>query len=160
MRKNVILILICSSVLFVLFQNFSVPNRVLPASKKFASNEIDPAKRVRDYVKHEIGDEAFDRIEKLKSKLRIQWGAREPASIEDAGDPEELSGSKTENPLKYTFANMRTFRVRDADSEINCRVDDKGLNLSFQRQLSSTSSYIIEHNTERQKSQAKFQLSW
>ena len=157
MRKPVVLILIISSVLFVLFQNFSVPTRVLPLSRKFESSEVNPAKRVRDFVKYEIGDEALNKIAKIKSKLKFEWGSREPASREPDSNP---AARKDEDPLKYTLANLRTVRLRDQDSELNCRVESNGVALSFQQQLGSTSSYIIEHNTDQQKSQAKFQLTW
>lgn len=159
MKKPVVLILIFSSVLFVLFQNFSVPTRVLPLNRKFESNEVDPAKRVRDLVKFEIGEEVFSKFEELRSNVRLEWGGREPASETPEIDS-EVSQPEDKDPLKYNFANLRTIRLRDRDSELNCRVESNGVALSFQQKLGSTSSYIIEHNTEQQKSQAKFQLSW
>ncbi len=162
MRKSLILILICGTVLFVLFQNFSFPARVLPVSKKFESGEVDPAKRIRDFVKFEVGDEVMGKIQKLKSKLKLEWGDRNPASADqDHAKPiDEMSNSVAFDPLQYTFANLRTLRVHDENTEVKCRVEDSGVNVSFEQRLSSTSSYILEHNSDQQKSQAKFQLSW
>lgn len=154
MKRPYFLILIFGTILFLFFQNFTVPNRVLPVERKFDSKETNPTKRLRDFVKFQIGEEASNTLEDLKSKLRIDWGGRAPAEEPMAQEPVEKV------PVDYALANFRTVRIRDDDKEVNCRVDSKGLNIVFQQKLSSTSSYIIEHNTEQQKSQAKFQITW
>lgn len=153
MFKKKYLILIFASVLFVLFQNFSVPQRVLPAHKKFESSEINPQKRLADLVKFEVGNDA---IENIKSKFQIDIGGgdRAPASEEKSSEPTEA------RPLDYKIANLRTIRIRDEDKQLNCRFDSNGINFVFQQKLSSTASYSIEHNTEQQKSTAKLQISW
>jgi hypothetical protein len=158
MTRMPILILICVSVLFMLFQNFTVPTRVLPIQETFESGETNPTKRFRDYLKFRVGKEPFEKIERMKSKLRIEMGDSKE-EIAEVGN-REPSSEIQEDPMKYNFSNLTTLRVRDQNTEIRCKVESDGLNLVFQQQLNPTASYSIEHNTEQHKSHAKIQFSW
>ena len=171
MRLRPFLILILLPFLLVLFQNFSAPARVLPTgSGQFESNETNPQRRLGDFAKYQMGPEAVEKLKRLESKLQFEIRAgkgREPASIDSSYNSDFASegsegspSSKKVNPFKYSLANIRTFRIRDDFNRLNCRVDSDGVNLSFERQISTNSSYSIEHNTRENKSQAKIQWNW